>query len=69
MTIGYVIHRRCDEPMKRSKERCRKPNGERWECTGDCKNCICCIYMTQYFREHHVNFLKKEPNEVYAYER
>lgn len=38
---------RCDEPMKRSKEKClrRTETGMtyRWKCTGKCEECICCL--------------------------
>lgn len=59
----FIIKRRCDEPMKRSKEECRLPNGKRWRCTKDCRECICCIYTTDDGREAHVSMMYKNPEE------
>lgn len=53
-----VIKRRCDEPMRRSKERCNTPFNTRWKCTGDCKNCVCCIWMDENGNESHVSNTK-----------
>lgn len=40
---------RCDEPMKRSKERTKS-----WKCHGNCKNCMCgIIKAVGYDNEHH----------------
>lgn len=55
----YITSRRCDVPMRRSKERCRKPNGKPWRCTGECKSCICSIYKTDNGTEHHNNTMSK----------
>ena len=35
--------RRCDKPMRRSKERGFMASGRRWRCTEDCSSCICCL--------------------------
>lgn len=35
--------RRCDEPMRRSKERCYTPSRRKWRCTEQCNNCVCCL--------------------------
>ena len=56
----YIKSRRCDEPMRRSKEQCDTPGRKPWRCTGDCKNCICSIYKTNNGTEHHNNFLGKQ---------
>ena len=70
MTISYrIISRRCDEAMKRSKEKCITPQYRRWRCTGECKTCICCIYQTNDGKEHHVNLLGKSTGDRTYYER
>ena len=56
----YIQSRRCDEPMRRSKEQCYTPWHKRWKCTGDCKNCICSIYKTNNGVEHHNNLMTKQ---------
>ena len=35
---------KCDESMRRSKERCWTPNNRRWRCTGECKECHCALF-------------------------
>lgn len=35
--------RKCDTAMRRSKEKCLTPNFNKWTCTEDCRNCICCL--------------------------
>lgn len=53
---------RCDEPMRRSKEKARVINTQivggisvpKWKCTGDCYNCICGIVTTEDGTESHV---------------
>lgn len=57
-----IIQRRCDVPMRRSKER----NGTnqfgfrmKWKCNGDCKTCICCIEKDDMGQETHVNLLSR----------
>lgn len=56
----YIKSRRCDEPMRRSKERGYIRPGVHWQCTGQCKNCICSIYKTNNGVEHHNNLLTKQ---------
>lgn len=53
-----IIKRRCDKPMKRSKERTR-----RWKCNKDCRNCFCCIEMDTSFDEEHVDIRRVRKNE------
>lgn len=67
--MAFIINRRCDVPMRRSKERCRTIYGDKWRCTGECKSCICCIYMADNFKEHHVNYMVKRPEERIYYVR
>lgn len=57
MTITYVAKsRRCDKPMRRSKEQCwLSYKKKHWQCTGECKNCICCIERDAYGNERHIN--------------
>lgn len=54
-----IISRRCDIPMRRSKERCQTSMRRPWRCTGDCKNCFCCIQMDELGNESHVNVASK----------
>lgn len=54
-----VVQRRCDEPMRRSKEKCVTPARRPWRCKSDCKNCICCIWMDENGTEQHVNVASK----------
>lgn len=35
---------KCDEAMRRSKERCYKPAGDKWRCTGECRECHCGLH-------------------------
>ena len=57
MTISYrIISRRCDEAMKRSKEKCFTPNHRRWKCTGECKTCICCLETIEDGTERHLPY-------------
>ena len=51
-----IIKRRCDEAMRRSKEKA-DGQGDPFKCAGECKNCICCIEMDNYLVESHVNLL------------
>ena len=57
---GYIrksiIDRRCDEAMRRSKEKCYTQYWERWKCTGECKECICCIVKDDHGGEKHISF-------------
>ena len=50
---------RCDEAMRKSKERCYTPDHRRWKCTNECSNCICCLYKDRYGLEHHFNPMSK----------
>lgn len=50
-----IVSRRCDEPMRRSKEKCITPFYRPWRCTEDCRNCFCCIQMDENGTESHVN--------------
>ena len=50
----YMTKYRCDESMKRSKEKCNTPFHSTWKCTGDCKTCICCIVKDANGFEHHM---------------
>ena len=51
-----IIKRECDKAMKRSKERCKTPDGIRWRCDGDCKNCICCIATEEGGNRSHMRY-------------
>ena len=53
-----IIKRRCDVPMKRSKERTR-----RWKCNKDCRNCFCCIEMDNNGDEEHVDIRRVRKDE------
>ena len=58
MTVSYkIISRRCDESMRRSKERCYISSIGRmaWRCTGECSRCICCIETIEDGTERHVS--------------
>ena len=55
----YIVSRRCDKSMKRSKEQCNTPYHKPWRCTGECKDCICSIYKTENGIEQHNNFMTK----------
>lgn len=35
---------KCDEAMKRSKERCYSQEKVRWRCTKNCDSCHCALY-------------------------
>ena len=59
-----IINRRCDEPMRRSKEKTH-----RWKCTGKCKTCICGITIDQEGNEEHVNPLSKVFKRIVEDER
>jgi len=54
-TPTYVIDRRCDIPMRRSKEKCYTRYNKPWRCTKDCKNCICCLEKHKDGSESHFN--------------
>ena len=53
-----IIKRRCDIPMKRSKERTRC-----WKCNKDCRNCFCCIEMDNGEYEEHVDIRRVRKDE------
>lgn len=38
---------KCDEAMKRSKEKCFTPYGTRWRCTDNCRECICAMFKQE----------------------
>lgn len=54
---------RCDEQMKRSKERCMTitPTGKRyrWRCTGECSQCICAMVKQEDGTWMHIRRLNK----------
>ena len=54
-----IINRRCDEPMRRSKEQCYTRSGVHWRCTKQCKTCMCCIEKEYNGDESHVNMAFK----------
>lgn len=35
---------RCDEPMKKSKEKCYAQENVRWVCAKDCEHCVCAMF-------------------------
>ena len=53
--MNVIISRRCDYPMRRSKEKCNTPYHTEWHCTEDCRNCICCLIKYEDGTEAHVN--------------
>lgn len=57
--MPVIVSRRCDEPMRRSKEKCYTPRLRKWRCTEDCRNCICCIQKDENGTESHVNVASK----------
>lgn len=60
MAGTVIIHRRCDEPMRRSKESARNARSlKQWKCDGRCKECICCIEQLISGEERHVNPSRK----------
>lgn len=64
--MKLIKHRRCDEPMKRSKDNAYRHN---WHCTGQCKTCICCIVMDSEGNEEHINPLSKAFKRIEENER
>lgn len=62
-TERFVIRRRCDTSMRRSKEQCRLPSGKFWKCSGECNECMCCIYTDDEGKEAHVSMMYKNPGE------
>ena len=59
-----IIRRRCDKPMRRSKEQGYVSEGIPWRCTGECQDCFCCIYTTDDGKDRHVNLTRKNPEGV-----
>ena len=55
-----IVRRRCDRPMRRSKEHGYKANGLRWKCPEDCKNCFCCIEQDQDGNERHITYSRRK---------
>lgn len=55
---------RCDVPMRKSKERCRRPSGKRWRCDKECRKCICCLIKSADGTERHYNPTEGEKNEI-----
>ena len=56
MGVTYrIISRRCDKPMRKSKERCNTPYYTRWKCKAKCDECICCIEKDENGMERHVS--------------
>ena len=62
----HVISHRCDEPMRRSKEKCWTKDNKRWKCTGDCKNCVCCIAKDANGDEAHLGANKWKPKHIWT---
>ena len=55
-----VISKRCDEAMRRSKEKCFKGNYKKWKCTGECSTCFCCIIRRENGDEEHIDIRRKQ---------
>lgn len=55
----YIIGKRCDIPMRRSKEKCMTLNGNRWECHKNCDGCFCVIYKYNDGTEEHLYLRSK----------
>lgn len=51
-----IKRRRCDKPMRRSKEKCLTRSGEHWKCPGDCRGCLCCIEQDEDGNERHAHY-------------
>ena len=54
---------RCDEPMRRSKERAVNESWgvygiPKWKCTGKCSQCICGLVMDSFGVWSHVNITR-----------
>lgn len=45
---------RCDEAMRRSKERCQTKNKESWRCNKKCDSCHCAIFKRSDGTEEHL---------------
>lgn len=55
----FIIGKRCDIPMRRSKEKCKTLNGDHWKCHGNCDGCFCAIYKYSDGTESH-SYLKND---------
>ena len=55
----FIISKRCDEPMRRRKEKLNTPFHRSWKCTNKCTECICCIVTLSDGTEQHLNLLGK----------
>lgn len=55
-----IVRRRCDRPMRRSKERGYKAPGVRWKCPEDCRKCFCCIEADQDGNERHTPYSRRK---------
>ena len=51
----FIIRKRCDEPMRRRKEKLNTPYHRPWKCKGECTNCICCIVTLSDGTEQHLS--------------
>ena len=58
-TDEIAVSRRCDEAMRRSKEKGFRAPGIRWRCDGECKECICCIVKSDDGNERHFVAFKR----------
>lgn len=59
---------RCDESMRRSKEKCFTPFNTKWRCDKDCTNCICAL-VKQYDGSWKHNRIKEVKNAETDYNR
>lgn len=59
----FIIDKRCDEPMRRSKEKLNTPYHRPWKCTGKCASCVCCIATLSDGTEQHINLMGKQLRE------
>lgn len=50
---------RCDEPMKRSKEKPVPYIGTPWRCTGQCATCICGLHKNDDGTWEHTPYKKE----------
>ena len=58
---------RCDEAMRRSKERAKEIAEfgiPKWRCRGDCSNCICGIVTRRDGTEHHNNLMSERSERI-----
>lgn len=56
----FIISRRCDVQMRKSKEKCNTANHTWWKCTKECSTCICGMYQTEEGDWHHNNLMSKQ---------